>query len=103
MTIYRDECETLVDIIDSYRNTKNFDTKITYLTGFSIFSMSKEITDIGERDLRKFLATKGQTITEETGDGSIFSFNPSPNFELIKEILDEVYDLLQFELTAAPA
>jgi hypothetical protein len=102
MSNYLDECLTLIDDIDAYRKTSPTKAGAAYMVGFKISAAHHDITDLGEREFRKFLQDRGSAITRRTGDGHIIPFQDDIDFSAIDQVIDEVYNRLQHELVSGP-
>ncbi|SNZ21325.1 hypothetical protein [Cohaesibacter gelatinilyticus] len=100
MSAYIDDIKSLMKIINDVRSSTPIESNLALRVGVNIELSAQAISCVGEKDFRDYLYDKGQEIIQEVGDDEFYPINPAPNYELIKQIMDEVYERLEFELTS---
>ncbi|MEM7664134.1 MAG: hypothetical protein ACFB03_17915 [Paracoccaceae bacterium] len=98
MSAYVDDINSLIDFIDENRIGVFQDRCVALRVGCNIEITSKSISCVGEKEFREFLRKRGNVIVSEVGDDDFYAVNPEPDFALIRDVIEEVYERLQFEL-----
>lgn len=102
MSAYVDDIKDAMKLIENGRKSYPIDYEISLRLGTNIKLVSQAICCVGEREFREYLYDKGEAIIRAVGDDEFYPVNPAPDFGLIVQTIDEVYERMKFELTSGP-